>query len=273
MPSSWARRYLDHLHLEEGLPTLDWLSRFTEAHIRTVPFENITALLRVMLVQDDEPVPPVDIEQLLDRWEHGEGGGVCFDITTMVGALLPQLGYEAYEVQGTIAFPGSHQAVVVNLPEGPHMVDVGCGAPLPAPIPLDRVSEYRRAGLAYRFRPGLATMTFVQDRLIEGQWAPFCEYDLRPADPAAREAAYQRHNTPGETWVLRSIVVVRFPEDGDVLQVGGGHFTRHTEAGKQSRTLTGRADYIRTVREEMGLPHLPIGLGLEALSQISGEDV
>ena len=272
MPNAWARRYLDHLQLEAGLPTLDWLSRFTDAHIATVPFENVTSLLRYMLVEDEEPVPPVDVEQQLDRWEHGEGGGVCFDVATMVGTLLPELGFEAYRILGAITFPGSHHAVVVNLPEGPHIVDVGCGAPFSRPIPLDRVTEVRRAGLTYRFVPDLAAMTCVQERLIDGEWRLFCRYDLTPASMEAREAAYQRHNTPGESWVLGDIVMISFLEKGDIAAIRDGAFTLYSDGGKESRKLVGRADYIRTVREDLRLPKVPVGLGLEALSQITGEE-
>jgi arylamine N-acetyltransferase len=271
--STWARRYLDHLQLEEGLPNLEWLQRFGEAHLRNVPFENVTSLLRRLLVQDDGPVPPLDLDQLLDNWEHGEGGGVCFEVATMVANLLPQLGYDAYPILGAITFPASHHAVVVNLPEGPHMVDLGCGAPLSTPIPLDRVSEYERAGLHYRFRPDLTTMTCVQDRMIEGQWTPFCHYDLRPADPELREAGYQRHNTPGESWVVGSIVLVSYLENGNIAQIRDGRFTLHTPTGKHSRPITSRLDYMRTVRDDLHLPNLPIGLGLEALEQITGDEV
>jgi arylamine N-acetyltransferase len=162
--------------------------------------------------------------------------------------------------------------VVVNLPEGPHMVDVGCGAPFSQPIPLDRVSEVRRAGLTYRFTPDFAAMTCEQERLIDGEWRNFCRYDLTPASPEARQAAYERHNTPGESWVLGDIVMISFLDNGDIAAIREGAFTLYRDDGKQSRKLTGRADYIRTVREELRLPKVPIGLGLEALSQIKGED-
>jgi hypothetical protein len=143
---------------------------------------------------------------------------------------------------------------------------------LSKPIPLDRVSEQHRAGLSYRFLPDLAAITCQQQRLIDGQWLTFCHYDLTPASPEARNAAYQRHNTPGESWVLGDIVMVSYLEDGNIAAIRDGAFTLYSDQGKDSRKLTSRADYVRAVREDMALPKVPIGLGLEALSQIKGED-
>jgi arylamine N-acetyltransferase len=268
----WAQRYIDHIGIEAGEPGLEWLSRFCEAHLVKVPFENVTSLLR-RLIAGDGPVAPIDPEKMLDAWIHGEGGGVCFDVAAMVNTLLPVLGFDAYPILGDIAFPGSHNAAVVRLDEGLHMVDLGCGAPFAEPIPLDRVSEQHRAGLAYRFRPDLASMTCEQDRMIEGEWKHFCHYDLRPASPERRQAGYQRHHEAGKTWVTNSIALVRFLENGEVLQVQNGRFVRHTDSGKHERPLTSRSDYIAAVRDEMGLPKLPIGLGLEAYEEITGREI
>jgi arylamine N-acetyltransferase len=116
----------------------------------------------------------------LESSEHHRGGGVCFEVAEMFSRLLVALGYHAYLVLAQISFPGSHQAVVVELHGRSYLADVSNGAPFFEPIPLDRVVEIRRFGLAYRFRPGEAAGHWVQERLIQGTWELFCRYDLRP---------------------------------------------------------------------------------------------
>ena len=58
-----------------------------------------------------------------------------------------------------------------------------------------------------------------------------------------------------------------------LFRLRDGRFTLHTPTGKHSRPITSRLDYMRTVRDDLQLPNLPIGLGLEALEQITGEEV
>ncbi len=267
MLTDWATRYLRLLGLEAESPSLDWLRRFGAAHLRAVPFCNVTSILR-RSAADGETVPPVDRESQLAAWEQRTGGGVCFEVAEMVSTLLRELGYETHIVLGQITFPASHQAVVVRLREGPYMVDLGCGAPLPEPIPLIRESEYHVAGLGYRFRPDLASMTCVQDRFIDGVWTEFCHYDLRPATDEERDAGYQRHHIPGETWVVGSITLVRFL-DGNVLALRDGRFTRYEDAGKQSFEVTTDAEYAHHLLDDLRWPELPVDDALRALRELT----
>jgi arylamine N-acetyltransferase len=270
--STWTERYLRLLALEPEPPSLEWLRRFGAAHLRAVPFCNVTAIQRRFGAPADT-VPPVDHEAQLSVWEQRTGGGVCFEVADMVSRLLRELGYETHIVLGQITFPGSHQAVVVRLREGPYMVDLGCGAPLPDPIPLIRESEYHVAGLGYRFRPDLGAMTCVQDRLIDGEWTPFCDYDLRPATEEERDAGYQRHHTPGETWVVGGITLMRyFDADGEVVALRDGRFSRYRPGARQSIEVTTDADYERHVGEDLRWPELPVIEVLAALRKLWPEN-
>ena len=268
--TDWSTRYLSLLGLAQEPPSLDWLRRFGRAHLRAVPFCNVTSILR-RHEATGETVPPLDHDAMLGVWQRRAGGGVCFETAAMVSKLLGELGYEAHVVLGQITFPGSHQAVVVRLREGPYLVDLGCGAPLPEPIPLIRDSEYQVAGLSYRFRPDLAALTCVQDRLIDGEWTPFCHYELRPASGEERDAAYQRHHIPGETWVVGSLTLVRYFEaEGAVFALREGRITRHRDGSKHSVDLTSDSDYERHTREDLRWPELPVIESLRALRELLG---
>jgi arylamine N-acetyltransferase len=251
----WVARYLALLGLERESPSLPALSAITRAHLRAVAFENITSHQRRGAVPDGQ-VPPIDLDRLLANWEARRGGGVCFEIASMVSRLLQALGYDAAVVLGQISLPGAHQAVVVDLAGSRYLVDVGCGSPIAAPIPLQGVSEVWRAGLGYRFRAGETAEEWVQDRWIDGAWAPFCRYDLRPADAAGRNAGYQRHHTPGASWVLGPPRIVRFRDDA-VVSLTGDELTTFTEEGKQTERLAD-PDYAQLAGELFDLPDLPI---------------
>ncbi len=259
----WIARYLRLLGVEREAPSLAALRRLTRAHVLAVPFENITALRR-RRGNLGRPVPPPDPEALLTSWGQEQLGGVCFDITLMAGRLLAGLGYRARPVMGTISFAGSHQCVQVELDGERFLVDVGNGAPFFAPIPVQGEPVVRAGGLAYRFRPGEEPETCWQDRGIGGVWTPFCCYDLGPPDLAIRESAYQRHHTPGQSWVVDSLTLIRC-EPEQVLSLRDDELTRFTPDGKQRVPM---ADYGRLLREEFGLPNFPIDEGLQAWQEL-----
>lgn len=258
---AWIRRYLAFLGVVGRAPSPDALAGLVRAHSLTVPFENVTALLR----RRDHPVgavPPPDPESLLAAWERRAGGGVCFEIVPMVSRLLIGLGYEAHAVLGQISLPNGHQAVVVRLHGRRYLVDLGNGAPLFEPIPLDDLPfEIHRHGLSFRFRVGTHDDELLQERLIDAAWTTYCRYDLRPASAANLEQGYQHHHTPNASWVTGTLTMVRCTEDA-VYALKDDVLTRYAERGKSTQTMTDEADYRRLVSEVYGLSGLDIDAAL-----------
>lgn len=266
--STWTRRYLSLIGVEQEAPGLDGLGRLVRAHVLKVPFENSASLLR-RHEAGACPVPPLDPETLLVSWEAGRAGGVCFEHTEMFGRLLVANGYVVTPIAGEISFPGSHQALLVDVGGARWLVDVGNGAPFFEPIPLDRPFEIRRAGLGYRFRADPAdTTVWVQERALEGGWKPHCRYLLRPQSPAERDIAYQRHHRARETWVTNTIVFIRSSED-EVLVFRDGDQTRYTPNGKIAERVEGPAAWAR-LPVLLGLPALPLSAVARAWALING---
>jgi N-hydroxyarylamine O-acetyltransferase len=265
--NDWMYRYLTLLAVDRAAPSLPALANLIRAQFRTVPFENVTSLLR-RVAHLDGPVPPLDPEALLVNWERGRGGGVCYELSTMFHRLLTALGYDASLVLAQISFPGGHQAIQVALNGDLYLVDVGTGAPFFMPIPLDRTHEVHHAGLAYRFRPGDADQIWQQDRLIDGTWTPFCRYDLHPPDENERAAAYQRHHTFGETWVVDKLRLVKCTDEA-VFTVTDNVLTRITEQGKRTEHLTDLASYQTLAAEIFHLPAFPIADAVAARAEFA----
>jgi N-hydroxyarylamine O-acetyltransferase len=267
---NWTQRYLDLLGLEREAPSVDALTRIVKAHVLTIPFENVTAHLRRRATPSGQ-VPAPDPTVLLDAWERRAGGGVCFDIVTMAASLLRSLGYRTDLILGHISGPFGHQGMVIHLDGMRYLVDLGNGAPLFAPIPLEGVTEVRRHGLGFRFRrsddaPRLAGHEeWIRDRADGDAWLPSCRFELQPGADADRDAGYQHHMTPGTTWVLGTITMNRSTAEA-AYSLRDNTLVRYTDGGKETTTIATTADYRRVATEVFGLPGLPIKDGLAALA-------
>lgn len=266
LPEDWTDRYLALLGISREPPSLPALTRFVRAHVLAVPFENVTALMR-RLATPEGPVRQPDLTALLEAWEQQTGGGVCFEIVGMASRLLTELRYECHAVCGQISVPFGHQAIVVTLPEGRFLVDLGNGAPLFAPIPLDGSQEVHKHGLSFRFRPDESPGLWKQDRWIDDAWSPHCTYDLIPATFADRDTGFQHHHTPGASWVLGTLTMVRSTEE-DAHSLRDNTLTRHTDAGKEVVYITDPAEYVHVAEEVFGLPGLPIREAVEFRSRL-----
>lgn len=267
LPDDWVPRYLRLLGVGREAPDVAALARLTRRHLLTVPFGNITALLRYRAHRGG-CLPALDADALLRLWEQRRGSGVCFEVAESFGRLLGALGYDARLVPGIIgSFMGGHQALLVALGEQRYLIDVGNGAPHFDPIPVGLPVEVRHAGLAYRFRPGDEAGSYLQERWLAGAWAPFCRYEFRDQSGAEREAAYRRHHIPRESFVVGELRLVRCTEEA-VYALRGTELTRHTAQGKRTEHLAQHADYERVAREVFGLPALPIVEAVTVLAEL-----
>jgi arylamine N-acetyltransferase len=158
---------------------------------------------------------------------------------------------------GVAQAPGTHQAVMAHVDGQDYLVDVGNGAPFFDPLPTRATTEVRFGALAYRFRPADAPRVFLQERLLEGEWAPFCGYDTAPASADALAAGLKFHFTPGQSWVLGKLFLVRCTDDAVFAVARDGRLTTYPRTGgKHSEPVEGAEGYQRIARDVLGLPGL-----------------
>ena len=271
MGDAWVDRYLSLLGLERDAPAIEALHAIVRAH-RTITFENVSSLMR-RHATGDGPVPPLDLDVVLDTWARRAGGGVCYEFGSMLERLLSALGYVAYPVLAQISFPGSHSALMAELDGRQWLVDVGNGQPILEAIPVDEPFEIDRAGLRYRFRRDPATGSLIQDRWVEGGFKPFVTYEMEAATAAEMEASYQRHHAlPPKTFVMETFRLVRCADD-EVVQLRDHDFTRYTAGGKTTDEVRGVDRYRELVAGEFRLPGMDVERGLRAWSAITGAEV
>jgi N-hydroxyarylamine O-acetyltransferase len=275
--AAWLERYVSVLGLTRESPGPEYLRKLTRAHLSRVPFENVTSILRrANVTVPGEPVPSLDREVELHAWAERRGGGLCFEVVDMFGALLSALGFTTHPALGTISFPGAHQANVVDVAGERYLVDAGNGAPFFEPILLSDAHtpiEISQCGLSYRFRAHPERSdAWIQDRLIDGNWQSFCTYYIAPAREADRQAAYQRHHVVGRSWVVDNLTLVRCT-DTDVWSLRDDRLTHFSASGrKSSSTLDSPQAYREVASDLFDLPKAPITDALDALRRRASSD-
>jgi len=257
LPANWTDRYLALLGVEREAPSLEALTRLVRAHVLTVPFENVTALLRRRDCPAG-PVPPMDLDALLDTWERKAGGGICFELAAMFARLLASIGYDLYVVLARVSLPDGHQAIHVTLDGKRYLVDLGTGGPIFQPIPLDDLPfEIRHHGVGYRFRFGDEPRQLLREALIQGEWSISCRYKLWPASDVDRDRGYQNHHVVNASWVTGTLTMTRSTTEA-VYALKDATLTRYTDAEKTVETIADPAAFARLAAETYGLPRLPI---------------
>jgi arylamine N-acetyltransferase len=271
MPDPWIEGYLTLLGLARGAPDLATLNAIIRAH-RGIAFESVSSLMRRHATPDG-PVPTLDLEAVLDTWTARAGGGVCYEVGSMLGRLLGELGFTVYPVLAQISFPGSHSALMAELGGAQLLVDVGNGQPIFEAIPVDATTEIDRAGLRYRFHRPATTGRLVQDRWVDGAFKPFVTYEMTAATPAEMEASFQRHHAlPPMTFVMQNFRLVRCTDD-EVIQLRDHEFTRYTAAGKATEEVRAIARYRELIAGPLGFPGMDVERGLAAWAAITGAEI
>lgn len=189
LDSTAVDRYLERLDLDPAAvrasaPDLETLTRLQAAHIRTVPFENLSIVGDPSEAGLGEGVT-LDVAHLYEKLVERERGGYCFELNGLFTTLLDALGFEVHRAaaivlgdDGEASIPANHHTVVVAL-DRPYVADSGLGGPQMArPVPLGG-------------EPTVADVAGVRWRVVESG---------RPAYDHAMQA-----RSPGEDWTTRYV--------------------------------------------------------------------
>jgi len=199
-------RLLRHIGLDAP-PNADaeGLRETVGAFVTRVPFED----LAVQLGESGA----LDAPALVDRIVAGGRGGYCFEVNTVLMALLRSLGFEVERREAIVgertAFPDgeptNHLVLVVRTAEGPFIAEAGWGEGPVAPLPL--AAGPHRVG----------AFTYGLERDGEGWWlaqhewgsSPGVRFGDRVASLADFEPHHERLSTSPESGFVRTLLVQR----------------------------------------------------------------
>lgn len=221
-------RYIERLGLDvatvrESNPTLDLLTRLQTAHVRTIPFENLSI---VGDPRDDDlgEGVPLDLDHIYGKLVDSGRGGYCFELNGLFAVLLRTLGFDAHRAaaivlgsDGEAEMPANHHTVVVSL-DRQYIADPGLGRPqMEIPVPFDAdPTDPDAAGVQWRIvdndRP--AYDRSVQVKTPESGWQSRFVVDETPRPLSYFEATNDYFSRAPESMWRQMLIVRRKTESG-----------------------------------------------------------
>ena len=234
-------------------PTAETLRQLHRAHLLAVPFENLDIALGRPLA--------LSSSVLYDKIVGRRRGGFCYELNTLFGWLLEELGFEVTLLSARVfsdGQPGPAFDHMLLRVEGstPWIADVGFGDSFIEPLPLDSETRTQRA-CAYRLTEAEGEWVLHQQR--PGlEWEPQYIFSLTPRERDEFNPMCRYHQTSPESHFTQKSVCSRLTGAGRVT-LSNGRFIITTDGERQEMIIPDEQAYRRRLKKSFG-----IELGAEA---------
>ena len=231
-------------------PSLENLAILQQAHMRTIPFENIDVFLGLGVSLDSDRLA----EKILVR----RRGGYCFELNLLYAQLLEALGYDISLHLGRVWLRNpstvpmrNHACLTVEIDRNRFLTDVGFGARAPRQ-PLSLMSDE-----PVDDGDGLIRLTdrngekLVQ-RMIEGQWADQYSFETVPAYRSDIEAANFYMSQSPSSHFRNDLFVGLFTEKGR-LGMWNDQFTESEGDERSSSRVHGFREWTDLLLDPFGI--------------------
>lgn len=245
------QRYFDRIGYRGPCrPDIDVLGALQEAHVCSVPFENLDVQFGRTLT--------TDVDAAYEKIVTNGRGGWCYEQNGLYGWALATIGFDVTRVAAAVMrhergeiSNANHLCLLVRIPDRHDSIlaDAGFGGSMLRPVRLAD-SEHEQTP----FRIGLRNLDDGYWRFWEKSGgAPF-SYDFVP-EPADEAAMAHRceylQSDPASGFVLNSVVQLRLPLEHKVLR--GRIFRVATLAGTRSRILNSADEFVATLADHFRL--------------------
>jgi N-hydroxyarylamine O-acetyltransferase len=244
MDEAFVKAYLARIGAERPeRPDARALRELQLAHLRTVPFENLSIHLGEPIVLD-EPA-------LADKLVARRRGGFCYELNGAFAALLTAIGYHVTLLAARVfngerfGPPLAHLALRVDLAE-PWLVDVGFGRFSAQPLRLDAHGDQPDPEGVFRVsRDGGDS-----DITLDG--APQYRLDPQPFELADFGPTCWWTQTSPQSHFTTSLTCSLLTRTGRVT-LSGDRLITTVDGGREERALAGDVEILAAYREYFGI--------------------
>jgi N-hydroxyarylamine O-acetyltransferase len=237
------------------------LAALAAHHAAAIPFENITPFL-------GDPVP-LDLPAVQRKLVHDRRGGYCFEQNLLLSQVLQHLGFAVTGLAARVLWgqsedtigARSHMLLLVELPEGPHLVDVGFGG-LTLTGALRLQADVEQATPHETFRLIVVDGDWRMQSKLNGEWKSLYRFDLqRQFAPDYEVSNHYVSTFPGSQFIHHLMAARALP--GMRLALRDREFSVHRlHGGSERRLLASPREVSELLSQEFRIA-LPVGDALE----------
>lgn len=250
--NSALKSYLERIGVHDALrPDLETLTKVHNAHVRSIPFENIDVLLDRGISLDSEAIE----HKLLTR----QRGGYCFEHNALLERVLTAIGFEVEAFVGRARVgraraetpPRTHLWLRVALGGEHWVVDAGLGGLTPT-APLRWVAEQAQSTPHEPRRLMHDGPRWYHQAYLGEAWADVCELSLEPMPQIDREIANWFTSTHPKSDFRARLMVAQATQDGRVT-LANRRLTIRRHTSVQRHELTRPRELREALKEHFGI--------------------
>lgn len=240
--------YLRRLNYQGPLsPTRQVLTELHRAHMQAIPFENLDIAMGRTIV--------LDLPQLFDKVIVNKRGGFCYELNSLFGWLLDQVGFEVHMLQAAVFGKDGQRG-----PDFDHMLlmvhgqqdmiaDVGFGDSFIEPLPFRGGPSQQQSG-CFQIHE-MADGQHLQRRDTEGGWSSQYVFDTKAHKLDAFEAMCHYQQTSPQSTFTQKSVCSRATETGRITLANQRRIvTRNGQ--KHEQTIADAAEYRGYLKRDFG---------------------
>ena len=248
-----VQTYLDRIEYDGPLePTAETLRRLQLAHLRAVPFENLSIHAGEPIVLDDQAL----FRKVVDQ----RRGGFCYELNGLFAALLRALGFEVAMLSAQVADTNGnfspdfdHMALGVTIDE-PWLVDVGFGDSFVEPLLLNERDSQLQRDRAYRVVVDGERLVVLQRVLVDRseEWKAQYRFTLKPYQYSDYAERCHYHQTSPLSHFTQARICSRLTPRGRIT-LSDMRFITTEGAARRERRVATQEEYADILREHFGI--------------------
>ncbi len=242
--------YLKRIDYHGSLsPTAETLRNLQVAHLRSVPFENLSIHAGQPIVLDDDSL----FEKIVIR----RRGGFCYELNGLFAAMLRDLGFEVAMLSAGVANSEGifgpefdHMTLLVSL-EQRRLADVGFGDSFLEPLLLDERNPQLQGDRSYQIKSDNSHLVLMR-REKEGEWKPQYRFTLQPYRYSDYEEMCRYQATSPESHFTQKLVCTLSTPAGRIT-ISDFRLITTDSTGRQERNIADEDERNALLREYFGV--------------------
>ena len=244
-----VQTYLARIQYQGSLePNLQTVSALQTAHMRTVPFENLSVHYKQPIILNEEALYQKIVLQ--------QRGGFCYELNGLFAWLLRSLGYRVTMLSaGVITDSGEfgpefdHMTLLVHLDEE-YLVDVGFGDSFQAPLRINYRGEQSQGGMSYQLSAAGEALILSEKNNRDENPAMQAQYRFTLASHQMKEyeGMCQYHQTSPKSHFTQKRICSRATENGR-FTLSDLKFISTEDGARNERMLGSEEEFKAALKE------------------------